>query len=262
VSDPEGVEEFGPSNDQLLASAANYLIQGDELEAAMVLLLCTLDLNTREKIDEHRLGHAKIITVSYGFDLTGPREAYDILSNDNHRLTGLVEQALLAVVPFFDFGTTYTGMRARAQVVDIGPDWRAELLELAGGKGVHNQGVEIPNRKIVTWRNLRFRAEGEKRIAIALDMAGVLFLPNCLARLTVNNERATREADFLVCYNGKWGILEVDGPFHPRASADHERDRFFQHYRIRVTQRFDWQDCMNDAPEVVRRFLALLDKNG
>ncbi len=121
----------------------------------------------------------------------------------------------------------YWSFRIQARKVDIGiddQDWRAALLEAAQGKGVHNQGVEIPDRKIVTWGLLRFRSESEVRIARALDAAGVLLLPNCLARVEVGQDkRATREADFLVCHNGKWGILEVDGPFHLGAVVDHEQ---------------------------------------
>ena len=148
-------------------------------------------------------------------------------------------------------------------VENLDPNWRAELQEIAHGRGVHNQGVEIPGRSTVTWKgNIKFRSESERRIAIALDATGVLFLPNCLTRLSAGDSRITKESDFLVCRDGKWGILEVDGPFHPRAALDHSRDRLFQAYRVRVIQRYDWQECLNDAPGVVQQFLTLLEKNG
>jgi very-short-patch-repair endonuclease len=100
-------------------------------------------------------------------------------------------------------------------------------------------------------------------VARAVDSAGVLFLPNCLTRVQIGpDKRATREADFLICHNGKWGILEVDGPHHPRAVVDHERDRVFRGHRIKVIERFDWEECYKDAPSVVQQFLTLLDKNG
>ena len=154
-----------------------------------------------------------------------------------HQLT----DAFNAVLPF----RGYVGsLIVSAEFLDnLDPNWREELLEIASGRGVHTQGVEIPNRTTVTWNNLRFRSESERRIAIALDASGALFLPNCLARLSNRNSRLTKEADFLVCKDGKWGVLEVDGPFHPRAAIDHERDRLFQEHGIRVTQRFDWEEC-------------------
>ena len=131
------------------------------------------------------------------------------------------------------------------------------MLEIARGKGVHNQGLDASK----TWNNLRFRSVSEMRIAEALDRTGVLFLPNCLARLTTSEGRKNREADFLVCFNGKWGILEVDGePFHPatRTVEAHKRDRFFRSYGIQVVEHFDATECYNDPDRVVRDFLKLL----
>src|SRR5207249_11659060 len=83
-----------------------------------------------------------------------------------------------------------------------------------------------------TWNNLRFRSASETKIAAALDkVQGVWFLPNCRGRVGAPEDRKNREADFLVCHKGKWGILEVDGEaFHPpsRTTEDHERDRLFK----------------------------------
>jgi very-short-patch-repair endonuclease len=93
----------------------------------------------------------------------------------------------------------------------------------------------------------------------------VLFLPNCLARLNGAPARLNKEADFLVCKDGKWGILEVDGePFHPpsMAAEDHERQRLFRRHGIRVFERFTSRRCYNEAHHVVAEFLEILDKSG
>jgi len=237
--------------DRLLASAVQYLIQGQENDAAVLLLFCSASISTR------RSGAGEQVTIH----LTGPRSAHEVLSNWDHPLRQQIYAAFTAIVPA---PAELEYMTARMQLVEItDPDWRQELLEIAEGRGVHNQGVEIPNRKIVTWGNLRFRSETEARVARALDAVGVLFLPNCLSRLNLAPERrATREADFLVCHNGKWGILEVDGPFHPRADEDHVRDRMFRRHGIREIERYNWQRCFDDAPSVVQDFLTLLDRNG
>lgn len=170
-----------------------------------------------------------------------------------------MDEAFDAVTPA---GVYIESIEVRAQLVDVQPGWREELREIANGRRVHNQGVDISGREIFEWGNLRFRSQAEVRIAKALDAAGVLFLPNCLARLNAGERRGTKEADFLVCSNGRWGVLEVDGPFHPRAAADHERDRLFQQHGVKVTQRFAAEDCYNNAPGIVQRFLTLLDRNG
>src|SRR5260221_503562 len=102
------------------------------------------------------------------------------------------------------------------------------------------------------------------KIAEALDKANVLFLPNCKARLGIPSSRENREADFLICTDGKWGILEVDGePFHPpsRTVYDHERDRLFRSHGIRVVEHYDATKCYNEPDTVVQEFLQMLNKS-
>jgi very-short-patch-repair endonuclease len=113
------------------------------------------------------------------------------------------------------------------------------------------------------WQNLNFRSESEVQIARALDREHVWFIPNCKARLGHGN-RQNREADFLICHEGKWGILEVDGePFHPpsRTVDDHERDRLFRTHGIRVVEHFDASECYQRPEQVVRAFLEILRKS-
>jgi uracil-DNA glycosylase family 4 len=125
-----------------------------------------------------------------------------------------------------------------------------------------NQGVAFTgDQSLLEWEGLRFRSRSEIKIAQALDRKRVLFFPNCRARLGLD-DRQTREADFLVCYRGRWGLLEVDGePFHPpsRTVADHARDRLFKEHGIRLVEHFDASECFQNPDEVVRRFLALLE---
>jgi hypothetical protein len=249
-----------PPAEQLLASAVQYLIQGEENDAALLLLFC--DVAYTSDSTDGRIS----------LQLSGPRVVYDALEMNGWEGDGWggnvhpvgkradVQQAFEAVTPH---GAIFSDFTVRVQLVDIDPNWRAELQEIAHGRGVHNQGVEIPGGKIVTWKgNIKLRSESERRIAAALDVPGVFFLPNCLARLDAGNSRVTKESDFLVNRNGKWGVLEVDGPFHPRAAIDHDRDRLFKQHRIRVTELYDWELCYNDAPAVVREFLTLLEQNG
>jgi len=109
---------------------------------------------------------------------------------------------------------------------------------------------------------LRYRSLPEVRIARALDRAGVLFLPNCMARLTLpNGQRVNREADFLVCYRGYWGVLEVDGEaWHPpeRAALEHKRDRVFRRHGLRTVERYDARECLRSADSLVADFLELV----
>ncbi|MFM6036133.1 MAG: pentapeptide repeat-containing protein [Sphaerospermopsis kisseleviana] len=126
----------------------------------------------------------------------------------------------------------------------------------------NNQGVKFySNSTIHTWERLRFRSKTEIKIAEALDRTGVLFVPNSLARLTTSKGRENKEADFLICYNGKWGVLEVDGPFHTaeRRVEEQERERIFKKNGIKVVERFDAQRCYNNPDEVVQEFFKMIE---
>ncbi len=243
------------SGDQVLASAARFLIDGGEEDAASVLLSCNLSL--WESGDTWYNGDE--VTSAVHVDLTGPRAAWEALSDDKNPIRQAVYQSIQAVLPE---NTYIRHFSVRAELVDLDPDWRTELLEIARGRGVHNQAIIA--KAVRVWNNLRFRSQSEIRVAQALDQAGVLFLPNCLARLGGKEGRRNREADFLICHQGKWGILEVDGePFHPpvRTVYDHERDRLFQRHGIVVVQHFDADKCFNDPTGVVDEFLSILEKS-
>lgn len=139
------------------------------------------------------------------------------------------------------------------------PDGTA-LLDPRHDEATHNQATGFQTRR--EWQGLRFRSESELRVAQALERAGVLFLPNCKARVGPSLGRVTREPDFLICSQGRWGILEVDGePFHPpeRTAQEHERDRLFKQQGVRIVEHFDAARCFTMPDVVVREFLALLN---
>lgn len=139
------------------------------------------------------------------------------------------------------------------------------MEEVIAGKKALNQCIPIKEGKIYYWDNLRFRSPHEVAIAKALNEYEVLFLPNCMARLGSPNtdEQKNREADFWVCCDGKWGIMEVDGEtIHTNAARDHDRDRLFRTHSIRVIERFTAKECISHPELVVKKFLDLLRKNG
>ena len=128
---------------------------------------------------------------------------------------------------------------------------------------INNQGVQFySNQTIHTWQNLNFRSKSEIKMAEALDRSGVLFLPNCLSRLNTTNGRANRESDFLVCYKGNWGILEVDGEAYHRPESrfrEQERERDFKKYGIKVIERYDAKKCYENPDSVVKEFFHMME---
>jgi hypothetical protein len=242
-----------PPAEQLHASAVAFLLDGDEEDAAGALLGCSLSAwPVGQDWDEDG------VQVGLRVELAGPREVYEVLRDGGHPVTVAIREAIAAVLPAY---LVVDDLSVRAELVDVDPGWRRRLLEIARGDGVHNQA---PGESAACeWNGLRFRSHSEVCIAQALDRAGALFLPNCRARLGAPPDRENREADFLVCYNGRWGILEVDGePFHPasRAAEDHERDRLFRLQGVPVVEHFDAVECRRDPDGVVERFLKVLGR--
>lgn len=244
-----------PTADQILASAAQFLIDGGEEDAASALLSCSMQAYWWST---EYMGESRPMPDRVDITLRAPRAAYDLLTTDNHPVGQAVSRAFNALLGYpFHFGN----YDVRAEFVTIDSVWRKELLDIARGKGVHNQGLPINDTILKTWNNLRFRSESEVRVARALEGKGVLFLPNTMAGLTTPEGRRNREADFIIIDRGKIGILEVDGePFHPpaRTVQDHERDRLFRGYGIRLIEHYDATRCYQDAGSVVDEFLTLL----
>ena len=121
--------------------------------------------------------------------------------------------------------------------------------------------------KTILHDGLRFRSRGEIAIYDELKQRSVLFFPNPAAVMgTVGTEFgakvAKKEPDFLICYKGKWGILEINGDdFHSgvvQTAKDHDRARQFQHYGVFFIQAFALNRCKNDPCAVVDEFLKLL----
>ncbi len=265
------------TNDQLLYNAVLWLVQNEYHEAATLLVECEYD------------GSGEDIYVHWNYDevewtreyirvtLSAPHALQPIIgaSDDTTRfedtrhivdpqepnpLRSAIEQAFEAILR-----VSPVLVETHVQlIVESEGDWREHLRELAKSKGkvATNQGrqFDTSQRKPITvWNNLNFRSRSEVAIAKALDSQGVMYLPNCAARLGPPEHRHNKEPDFLICYEGKWGILEVDSPeFHPNRGSDDERDLQFKLYGVKEIQHFQWKECQEHPDAVVGKFLALL----
>ena len=130
---------------------------------------------------------------------------------------------------------------------------------------VSNQGLGAPYECY----GLKFRSVSEMKIAHVLEKRKVLYFPNAKGRLLKwvdggpyclsGERRDNEEADFLICQEGCWGILECDGDeFHQSAALDHDRDRVWNANGIWFIQRFTATECYNNPERVVDQFLELL----
>ena len=138
--------------------------------------------------------------------------------------------------------------------------WRQEIAELLKGRKAASNQASVSGtirQPPFQWNGLQFQSKTEVKIAEALSRASVLFFP--LAAAVAG--RSKREPDFLVCAEGKWGILEVQGDeFHPHETAaqEHERGRWFRGYGVRVFEIYDAKRCYANPDDVVSEFLKLL----
>lgn len=82
-------------NDGTLKEAVQYLVDGQELEAADVLRTCNMsDCDVVDSwMDGNRLLYGLLI------ELSCPRASFDILSNSSHPITMSIEKAIAAVLP-------------------------------------------------------------------------------------------------------------------------------------------------------------------
>ncbi len=177
----------------------------------------------------------------------------NILPDAAAKLTPL----LLAAIILFMLGDSRQLRRLRALLRnDTAQPTKATAKPAKPNK--KRQSNPQPEYRSIAWHGLTMRSHSEVKIAKALDNKGVLFLADPKIRLNTENHRQTREVDFLIQHNGRWGILEVDGPHHQHSTeADQWRDaRFSQHGLLVV--RFPADLCYRQPEVVVESFLKQL----
>ncbi|MGI8501419.1 MAG: pentapeptide repeat-containing protein [Hassallia sp.] len=126
-----------------------------------------------------------------------------------------------------------------------------------------NQGLGYGGREAPhTWGGLRFWSKTEIEIAKALDKKRLFFVPPCMVRFSAREGNPNIEIDFLICDQGKWGILHVDGPHHyssaDRVITERDQDYLLQKYGIKTIYRQPAERCYKEPDKVVCEFLELL----
>lgn len=187
------------------------------------------------------------------------------------RLLGLVDEAAFAIIDetcrslVEDVFVKVAGLAVKPQVPP--PNWR-ELRAATNetGRGL-NQGS--PGAQILQ-DGLKFSSAEELKVYLALRRkqaqlppeATIGIMPGCAMRV---GERKFWP-DFLVTYQARAGVIEVDGPHHHgRAAADQSRDRQLEDAGVVLVERIVVEDVTDDAGlEIfIERFLSrLLSRRG
>ena len=237
--------------EELQERTVRSLIASGQPDAARLLASCTLRVTDESGVAAPTDDDVRVVEV----EIAGSPDIHVTLRDTEHPVTRAIRAGVRAALPPNTWVQRWTFITTQPREDAAGDVASAKPKHDAGS----NQAADAVEVRV--WQNLRFRSESELRIAQSLDRAGALFLPNCKARLGPAGSRENREPDFLVCSDGKWGILEVDGePFHPPARTvhDHERARLFKAHGVRIVEHFDAAVCYRDPDGVVRRFLELL----
>lgn len=85
----------------------------------------------------------------------------------------------------------------------------------------------------------------------------MLFFPKVTARLTTPDGKQNQDSHFLICYQGKLGILVVDVE---DAALEAATDGILQSQGIRHIQHYDVTECTAEPHGVVLEFLQLLSQ--
>jgi len=127
---------------------------------------------------------------------------------------------------------------------------------------INNQAQFTFKNPKISHDSLQFRSQHEIAVYEELKKKDIVFFPLPVAVFGSKMDKDKKEEpDFLICYKGKWGILEVDGSQHEGSrEKDHQRDRLFKRHGIRSIESYSAKKSIKQPDVVVNEFLELLDK--
>ena len=102
------------------------------------------------------------------------------------------------------------------------------------------------------WKKWCFHSLEQVKIAEALDSAGVMFFPNSKAQLPNCEDQPYKQVDFLICYNSKLGVLEIQ---YSDTEKQEQRDYFLSKQGIFLIEYCDPVQCLEDPDQIVQEFI-------
>lgn len=256
------------SQDRFFQAVVKFLLQGGDFAEALILVTSELSIYKAYDYEEYAGG---LPVFSPSVSIACQRNYLETLAPQSGRSlnrnasTQKIDFAIKSVLGHS--GRIYYSVRySPINVSDLLCGWRETYFDIARRDGVtvNNQGLSAETSPNGTVReDLSFGSKSEARVAAALDRHGVMFFPLCSARLGPTGNRKRREPDFLICHEGKWGILEVDGPHHTgHIAEDRARDDDFQYHGVRVVRHYKSDECYEKPDWVVNDFLNKLRTMG
>lgn len=161
-------------------------------------------------------------------------------------------------------------LRVREVLPVVGYGWRDQLQgALSGGRPINQARKARVQGPVFTEDHLAFTNEGERTVYRALkrmqdndfpseDTIGIY--PLAAGRIPGH----TWEPDFLVTYQGRTGVLEVDGPHHnQRRALDTTREHLLRESGIATVDRVTVEavENPNELERTLRRFVRNLQRH-
>jgi hypothetical protein len=254
--------EFPPvSSEELAAALADHFdVSG---KPGLSTVAASLDFVIIDGTSTERAGASDFIV----------RAPVAVLSANEHAFTGTTwYQKMLYVQDELKAALEALSPGADIAYFRMIPTQSANCLQVAGNQPAQQVTGDQPTglnncffktETTITHDELRFRSQAEIAIYRELRKRKLLIFPNAAAVLG-GDRVEKREPDFLVCQDGKWGILEVMGDsFHTAQNAvkDHDRARLFKDFGILCIEFFDAHQCRANPADVVDRFLEILARH-
>lgn len=167
-----------------------------------------------------------------------------------------------------DYFFEFFPINYRVKLLEVEEDWQKKIKFLITQSKELNQALisekvfARQGKEMLTYGEMKFASRSEIRIAQELERSSVLFFPLPLAVRHETGEcyKDHREADFLVCLDGTFGILEVSHHEPSRYELDKEKDAWFKKSGILCIEHYSADKCYNQPNIVVNEFLNTLSK--
>jgi len=121
-------------------------------------------------------------------------------------------------------------------------------------------GIDSSSEKqIYRWNDWEFTSESQVKIAEALDRVEAIFFPNPRGRFTTLKGRQNQQYSFLVCHQGKWGILAIEPDASGGGSDNNQRiNPIFPAGGISAIKHYQHRQCCQEPDTIVEEFLSIL----
>ena len=255
------IKEHKELTDKIHRTWVELLLENNYRKLAAIALDSSIIIEPEYEDD------SEVYVAKIAFEIPASMYAY-IVNDENNR--SILELAMLNVtrgIVYYSEEYCSPSFIYRVKLIDIEEGWQEIVKNLIANNKNHNQAIITEklffreNKTPILYNEMKFGSQTEVRIAQELEARKILFfsLPLAIKAETNIMYQDHREPDFLICDQGKWGILEV--AFHQdRYEKDSEKSIWFENSGILCIKYYTAERCYKEPDKVVEEFLDILSK--